>query len=288
MALPKAMAANRFAVFAVMAAVAGFAVIIVVMVAARPETTTSSIPVPDVKHDTPEIREIYPSKEGGYEWHLNSTNPREGFTISPAAAPLYPIQDGTWQIGHETNSSNTGLRMYVIAPDEWQNVEMTGYVRLESHTFAEEFAWAVRSGHHTESDPCDGTAYYGALAFDGSRAWFQKEIFHADGGYTNKRYSDSSSLPVEPLKDRWVGIKMIAYNTNNGVKLELWEDDKADNNWVKIAETTDNGGWSAKVGLCGREADHVISEPRPRVTFRIDNATFEFKDFSVREIQPPS
>jgi hypothetical protein len=35
---------------------------------------------------------------------------------------------------------------------------------------------------------------------------------------------------------------------------------------------------------CVRESDHMISELRPRVMFRVDNATFEFKDLSVREI----
>jgi hypothetical protein len=159
---------------------------------------------------------------------------------------------------------------------------MTGYVKLESYTFEEEFAWAVRSGQHTDRDPCEGTAYYGALSFAG-RASFQKEVAHVEGGYADKRFS---SLTVDPLKGRWVGIKMIAYNVGEGVKLELWVDDRADGNWTKMAETVDDGGWSSRETACGREHDYVISEARPRVTFRVDNATFEFRDLSVREIVP--
>ena len=40
------------------------------------------------------------------------------------------------------------------------------------------------------------------------------------------------------------------------------------------------------MAMCGRAHDYIISDERPRVMFRIDNATFEFMDFSVREIQP--
>ena len=73
---------------------------------------------------------------------------------------------------------------------------------------------------------------------------------------------------------------MVAYDIDQSVKLELWVDD----NWVKIAEPTDSGGWKSRGQYCGRESDHVISELRARVMFRVDNATFEFKDLSVRQI----
>ncbi|MEW6604273.1 MAG: hypothetical protein AB1351_06240 [Thermoproteota archaeon] len=267
MSLPKAIAGNKLAF-----AAAGFAGVI--LFAVVPTITA------DHEVDRFGVREIYQTKPGGREWYFNTTDPRDGLTISPAAAELHHGA-GAWKIGRETDSDNTGLRMYVIS-DGWRDVEMTGYVKLKSYTIEEEFAWAVRAGKHTDDDPCDGTAYYGALSFAG-RAWFQKEIAHVDGGYTDKRHSD---LTVEPLKDRWIGIKMIAYNIEQGVKLELWVDNKADNNWVKLAETVDSGGWSSRVELCGREPDHVISEQRSRVTFRVDNATFEMRDLSVREIIP--
>lgn len=233
------------------------------------------------------VKQIYATKQGGREWFLNATDPRDGLTISPAATSLYSgSSSSSWEIGRETNSANSGLRMYVISPDGWRDVEVTGYVKLKSYTFDEEFAWAARSGRHSETDSCEGTAYFGALSFDG-HASFQKKLFHAvdssDSGYTSRRHSIMS---VEPLDNRWVGIKMIAYNIGENVKLELWLDDNADNSWRKIAETLDSGGWSTEDASCGRESDHVISEPRPRVMFRVDNATFEFRDLSVREIAP--
>jgi hypothetical protein len=269
MALPKVIAANKFAIAVAAVACAGLVLTFPVAI-----TGTTSV-------DRFGVKQIYPTKPGGREWSLNATDPRDGFVISPAASELFPMPGGSWQIGRETASPNTGLRMYVIS-EGWRDVEMTGYVKLESHTFDEEFAWAVRSGKHTSTNPCDGTAYYGALSFAG-KAWFQKEVVHIDGGYTAKRLG---TVSVDPLQDRWVGIKMIAYNVGQAVKLELWVDDRADNNWTKVAETTDDDGWSSDVGYCGRETDHVISEPRPRVVFRVDNATFEFKNLSVREIEP--
>lgn len=268
MVLPNAIAANKFAIAAAVAC-AGFMITCTGATAASRDAGGF------------EASEIYPTKPGGREWFLNATQPRNGLLmISPAAATLYGNPDGPWQISRETGSRETGLRMYVISPDGWRDVEMTGYVKLRSFSFDEEFAWAVRTGQHTGSNPCEGTAYYGALSFAGE-ATFQKEVAHFDGGFTDKRHSN---ITVGPLKDRWVGIKMVAYNVEQGVKLELWVDDRVDNNWTKIAETTDDGGWSSREGFCGRDSDHVISETRPRVMFRVDNATFDFRDLSVREI----
>jgi hypothetical protein len=48
----------------------------------------------------------------------------------------------------------------------------------------------------------------------------------------------------------------------------------------------DSGGWSSETIMCGRAPDHIIAGGKPRVMFRVDNATFEFQSFSVREIQP--
>lgn len=271
MALPKAIAADKIA--AVSLACAGLLMISLLPAAAGSNGT-----------DRFGVKEIYQTKPGGLEWYFNATAPDGGLSISPAAVSLESGQDGTWKTGRLTSESETGMRMYVIS-DAWQDVEMTGYVKLGSYSFEEEFAWAVRSGQHTDRDPCEGTAYYGALSFAG-RASFQKEVAHVEGGYADKRFS---SLTVDPLKGRWVGIKVIAYNVGEDVKLEMWVDDRADGNWTKIAETTDSGGWSSRETACGREHDHVISESRPRVTFRVDNAIFEFKNLSVREIvpQPP-
>ena len=104
---------------------------------------------------------------------FNSTDPRVDFTISPASLELYANPNGSWQIGRKTANANTDLAMYVVSPDGWRDVGMPGNVKLESYTVDQEFAWTARNGRQITSDPCDGTAYYGALSFAGN-SFFQK------------------------------------------------------------------------------------------------------------------
>jgi hypothetical protein len=269
---PNFFAANRMAILAAAAACTVLTATVAMVLASTP----------DLRYDRLGVREIYPTKPGSYEWYLNATHPRNGFVISPAATILLSMGDGVWKITRKTDHPNDGVRMYVPSPVMWKNIEMTGYVKLDSYTFDEEFAWAARSGKHSQDNVCGATAYFGALGFSGD-SWFQKKVFHGNG-YTNKRYSNA---PVDPLLNRWVGLKLIAYNVDSdrAVRLELWVDNKADNNWVKVADIVDNGGWSHKYpGACAKPADYIITEPRPRAMFRVDNAEFEFKDLSVREI----
>jgi PKD repeat protein len=90
------------------------------------------------------------------------------------------------------------------------------------------------------------------LSSDGD-AFFKKKLFHHGG------YSDSTAQRqgvVDNLQDRWIGIKFVVYNLDDGnVKLELWVDDGD--------ETIDEG---------------------TRGAFRVDDSVFEFKKLSIREI----
>jgi hypothetical protein len=85
------------------------------------------------------------------------------------------------------------------------------------------------------------------------------------------------------------------YNTNNNsaVKMESYIDNKDTNYWVQVTNLTDNGGWSAKSSdekfystNCNKPKDYILTNGGPIVTFRSDNLVWEFKDLSVREIQP--
>jgi hypothetical protein len=60
----------------------------------------------------------------------------------------------------------------------------------------------------------------------------------------------------------------------------------------KVSELVDDGGWHAdsdKFGKedCGGERDRVLTEAGPVVAFRSDDIVWDFKDLSVREIEPP-
>ena len=272
---PRFFAANRMAIISVVAACSVLAATVAIVLGSTPEP----------HYDRLGVQQIYPTKEGGQEWYFNASNPKDGLVISPAATSLLNTGDGAWRISTETLHENDGVRMYVISPTMWRDVEITGYVKLNSYSFEEEFAWAARSGKHSRDEVCDATAYFGAFGFSGD-SWFQKKVFHGLG-YTDRRHSVE---PIEPLQGRWIGLKLVAYNidSDNAVRLELWVDDKADNKWVKLAETVDSGGWNHEFpGMCAKTADHIITEPRPRAMFRVDNATFDFKKLSVREIVGP-
>lgn len=91
-----------------------------------------------------------------------------------------------------------------ISPGVEGYIEITRSVKLKSFSFEEEFAWAARSGKHSQDDPCDATAYFGALEFLGN-SWFQKKIFDCEG-YTDKRFSE---LSIGSLIDRWIGVKLV-------------------------------------------------------------------------------
>jgi hypothetical protein len=176
------------------------------------------------------------------------------------------------------------------------NIEMTGYVKLVSFSFSEELAWRTRSGD-PHIDPCLGHAYYGLLRYDGSRASVAKEVWHPGGYITGP---GAASRPTTPLQGRWIGFKMIVYNVVRGtdVKSELWIDEAADDHWIKLLETVDDGwattdpfpaGTNCRHPTTGQPIplDQIWNIAQPLVTFRADNATLDFRRLSVRETVPP-
>jgi hypothetical protein len=86
------------------------------------------------------------------------------------------------------------------------------------------------------------------------------------------------------------------YNINNNstvVKLESYLDDKNNNGWRKVTDLVDDGGWYANSSDkefysadCGRPKDYIITNGGPIVTFRSDNTIWDFKNLSIREIDP--
>jgi hypothetical protein len=249
-------------------------------------------------------KEIYPTKQGGREWYLDVNNPLEDGIFDPGAK-ITRLQDGSWLVG-EGDNGNYQIRMNVITPpgqDEWKNVEITGYVKVidtasgdaaspeGSPTPISAIDWYARGGRHNDDVPCEGTSLKGILRINGLAAW-QKEIWHT-GGYTDTRAAVNAT---DPILDRWIGWKVAIYNINNdtAVKMESYIDENANNNWRKVNEVVDNGGWGANSPDsvfysvdCNRSKDYVITNSGPIVTFRSDNIIWQFKDLNVREIRAP-
>jgi hypothetical protein len=238
------------------------------------------------------IKEIYPTRPDGREWFLNSEDPRsDGIFYITSDKNITKQSDGSWLI----NSSE--VRMNVDTPpglSEWKNVEITGYARILSvidPSKENDLAWFARSGIHSNKSPCEGTGLIGGIHTDGTVEW-KKEILFREG-YTDGR--DKAKVVVDPIIGRWIGWKVVMYNTNNNsaVKMESYIDNKDTNYWVQVTNLTDNGGWSAKSSdekfystSCNKPKDYILTNGGPIVTFRSDNLVWEFKDLSVREIQP--
>jgi hypothetical protein len=238
------------------------------------------------------IKEIYPTRPEGREWFLNSEDPRsDGIFYITSDKNITKQNDGSWLI----NSSE--VRMNVDTPpglSEWKNVEITGYARILSAidpSKENDLAWFARSGIHSNKSPCEGTGLIGGIHADGTVEW-KKEILFREG-YTDGR--DKAKVVVDPIIGRWIGWKVVMYNTNNNiaVKMESYIDNKDTNYWVQVTNLTDNGGWSANSSdekfysaNCNKPKDYILTNGGPIVTFRSDNLVWEFKDLSVREIQP--
>src|ERR687898_1824192 len=252
------------------------------------------------------IEKIYPTKSGGEEWFMDMTDGRDSRSSPPS---MTKNSDGSFEVtssqvryGTFTSSGYDGDEIetldhgeiaengYMQSPNDWRDVEMTGYVKVNSGDSDENFAWYARGGRHTGSgspEGCEGVAYKADLGYDG-RVRFAKEQWHVSYVFTDKKNAMSS------IEDKWVGFKGIMYNIEeNGetvVKMEIWVDKNEDGNqdgpWVKVDENIDSGGWGDSGEECGGEPDQIITWGGPIATFRWDGASdVDIKNFSVREIR---
>ena len=250
------------------------------------------------------VLKIFQTKKDGQQWYLKS-NPNSDPQFSPQTT-LTKNSDGSFKIksmkvrmGVFTSSgfnpekidtldhSKIAMAEYMQSPNDWRDVEITGYVKLNSGN-NDNFVWYARGARHTGFGApagCEGTAYKGDLFYDGNTRW-TKEQWHA-GGYAFGEFGEN----IGPISGKWVGFKVIMYNAVEKdkpvVKLELWVDKNNNNNWIKANEKTDKGGWGNAGRECGGKGDQIITWGGPIAAFRWDGATdVDIKKFSVREIAP--
>lgn len=89
-----------------------------------------------------------------------------------------------------------------------------------------------------------------------------------------------------------MGFKTVMYNFpldgKTAVKMESYVDHNNDNHWQKVYDRVDKGGWGSDGGECKGTPDQIIDWGGPVAAFRWDNADRDIKNFSVREIVPPT
>jgi hypothetical protein len=55
------------------------------------------------------------------------------------------------------NQKSLATKGYMQSPNDWKNVEMTGYIKVNSFQQDDDTAWYNRGGRHTSTEPCEGT-----------------------------------------------------------------------------------------------------------------------------------
>ena len=275
-------------------------------------SATIYIPPVNESDDIFGVKEIYTTKKDGPQWYMNSIDPLNDTMFytgpdsnascnNPATCmQLYknPTND-SWHAKRIDVPENEGVRLVVNSPPNtlWLNTEMTGYYRLQNSThYPQEFTHVTRSGSPHVSI-CQGYSYYSSITFDGN-AEVQKSLYHAGDKLSYSETFATTGITT-PLNDRWIGMKTMTYNikNNTAVKFEIWIDDQDDNNWHKVFEQIDSGwpvpGDPAKYGCKNittgdsMNNNDIISWGGTEQQFRADNAEFDFKKLSIREINPP-
>ena len=235
------------------------------------------------------IEQLYPTADNGPVWFLNNQEPQDDHNFLMTSQEHIDLQEndqedpGAFELDAETGSEKHGVRLHADSPNgHWKNVEMTGYFKLEQGD--DQFTLIARQGPtYNDDGGCGAYGYYGMVSAEGD-AFFKKKLFHHGG------YSDRTAVKenvIGNLEGRWVGVKLIVYDLDkDDVKLELWVDDGDEQNqWKKATEYIDDGDWQVSGSDCDRSDDDIIEEGT-RGGFRVDNSEFDFKDLSIREIQP--
>lgn len=235
------------------------------------------------------IEQLYPTADNGPVWFLNNEEPEEDDNFLMTSHEEINLDEeqqgdaGAFELDAETGTEEHGVRIHADSPDdEWKNVEMTGYFKLNEGN--DQFTLIARQGpSYNDDGGCGAYGYYGMLSAEGD-AYFKKKLFHHGGGYSDRTAVEENV--VDNLDNRWVGIKLITYDLPDGdVKLELWVDDgNQQNKWKKATEYVDDGDWEVSGGDCDRSDDDIIEEGT-RGGFRVDDSEFEFKNLSIREIK---
>jgi hypothetical protein len=203
-----------------------------------------------------------------------------------------------------------GDRGYMYAPNDWKNVEITGYFKVvtaDPANMSERklYLYSRSLRHNTGiGGGCSGTAYKGVVYGSDQVLKWHKESFHNGAQPCGDRNIETFKTGI-PRTDnnQWFGMKVMMWNYPDpefpqfsDVHLELWTDFDNNNVWTKQGERNDTGGWYPGAPdpncpgdeYCGGKQDQKITWGGPITEIRWDGAytNVHFKNLSVREIIP--
>jgi len=260
---------------------------------------------------------IYPTKLQADEWFMDPITLTKDERFDPNAK-LIQNSDGSWSVdskgqtrlnvwtrgsgnfrqngGIDTyNHSVIEARGYWYKPSDWKNVEMTGYFKLNKYVEDEYSTYSRSIWHNRTHNGCGGSDYKLKLHFDGSVSLDKEEwhVLYTDQPKPSWMLEHKIVDGLGNLTNRWIGLKNIVYNTDqNGTfypTMEMWIDETNNGTWKKVHEYTDRGAWGSIMNRCGGAPDQLITWGSPVATFRWDDtADVDFRNLSVREIDPPS
>jgi hypothetical protein len=201
-------------------------------------------------------------------------------------------------------------RLYVRDPQkrrQWGNVEITVYAKRINDTGVpySGIVTSARTNHGMsaplESAPCDSRGISARLRFDGD-ADFGKETNHPTTVAADRVEAFPDGLP----HDQWIGYKHVVYDIDHGTRQELWMDTtggKLGGDWKRVAVHEDHfgdgfgqvscNGWvdPTRPMVLGYRAGSESGLPNLSILLRADGIGpdgLEYRDFSIREIVPPT
>jgi len=252
--------------------------------------------------------------------YMNMDNPTaDAFLNKEEKANMRKEADGSWSLdGKDTGKYQVRLGLWMKPPQV--NIEATVYAQYMSAIeglSAGSYAFQLYKGvgnHSSSNNGCTGFAYKARVRLDKSVV-ITKEVTHPN--YAGNK-GGLKKLTKDP-RGNYIGTKLVVYNMapipggRTPVKIEVWCDEQgmdkngvftaSKQNWVKMAEFTDKGGWAAgsaeSVGNCEpleignntgkRKPDEIYNQPVGTtdgniVTYRTDGVRTKIKFFSVRAI----
>lgn len=255
------------------------------------------------------VKAIYPDVLGADQWFLNPdtilTDQRfqteseltgdglYGFSTNDRS-PRFKIvgvsgytDGGVASNVDHANAANLG---YLFSYTDWRDIEVGGYFKfIQVDSYDCSIFFAVRGAEHVGSHGCQGCNYFVELRQDGYLR-FGKEQWHVSNAYKEWK----NVLGTTGISKGWFGFKFVVYNIGigrgsaQGVKLECWMDLRNTNQWTKVSETIDSGGWGNRDNCGdGTPADQILSFGGPLIILGFESQTqIMFKLLSARTVAP--